>query len=189
MAHPAKTELASLHFLILSAEPAEAAALAGKLGGGAATVPFRAASDAAGLRALLRERSWDVVLYLYGCPALTAPAAMKLLDAQGHDLPFIIVVADPVDEKAALRAMRAGAHDVVFRDRLDRLLPAIDREVHEACQRADHRAVGTVLRNKAKVTLVFRQLLQQVLTLIALLLLQPVQADKDDGQNGQRQGQ
>lgn len=140
MAHPAKTELASLHFLILSAEPAEAAALAGKLGGGAATVPFRAASDAAGLRALLRERSWDVVLYLYGCPALTAPAAMKLLDAQGHDLPFIIVVADPVDEKAALRAMRAGAHDVVFRDRLDRLLPAIDREVHEACQRADHRA-------------------------------------------------
>jgi hypothetical protein len=25
--------------------------------------------------------------------------------------------------------MRAGAHDVVFRDRPDRLLPAIDREV------------------------------------------------------------
>jgi PAS domain S-box-containing protein len=139
MVHPAKTELASLHFLILSAEPTEAATLAAWLAGGAAPVPFRAVTDAAGLRAALRERPWDVLLYLFGRPALTAPAAMKILDGQGCDLPFIIV-ADPADEKAALRAMRGGAHDVVFRDRLDRLLPAIEREVREARQRADHHA-------------------------------------------------
>ncbi len=141
MAHPAKTELASLHFLILSAEPAEAEAMAASLAEaeGTARPRFRAASDAAGLRAALRDGPWDMLLYLHGRPALTALAAMKILDARGLDLPFIIV-ADPADEKAALRTMRAGAHDVVFRDRLDRLLPAIDREVREARQRADHRA-------------------------------------------------
>ena len=139
MAHPARTTLASLHVLILAADPAEAEAMAACLAEGAVRPRFRAAGDAAGLRAALRDGPWDVLLYLHGRPALTALAAMKILDAQGLDLPFVIV-ADPADEKAALRAMRAGAHDVVFRDRPDRLLPAIDREVREARQRADHRA-------------------------------------------------
>lgn len=137
MAHHAKTDLASLHVLVLSADPPEAEMLGAWLTGDRARLCT--VGDAAGLRAALRDGPWDALLYLHGHTALTIPAAMKILDGQELDLPFI-VIADPADEKAALRGMRAGAHDVVFRDRLDRLPPAMEREVREARQRADHRA-------------------------------------------------
>jgi len=43
--------------------------------------------------------------------------------------------------------MRSGAHDVVFRDRLGRLVPAVEREVREARYRADHRATLAMVQN------------------------------------------
>jgi hypothetical protein len=104
MAHPARTTLASLHVLILAADPAEAEAMAACLAEGAVRPRFRAAGDAAGLRAALRDGPWDVLLYLHGRP-LTALAAMKILDAQGLGLPFVIV-ADPADESRAARHAR-----------------------------------------------------------------------------------
>lgn len=96
-------------------------------------------ADATGLRAALRTRPWDALLYVYGQVRLTPAAALKILHGLDLDLPFIIV-AGPEDEKAAVRAMRAGAHDVVSRDRMERLLPAVEREVREARHRADQKA-------------------------------------------------
>ncbi|MBK6678173.1 MAG: hypothetical protein IPG52_15650 [Rhodocyclaceae bacterium] len=61
MAHPARTTLASLHVLILAADPAEAEAMAACLAEGAVRPRFRAAGDAAGLRAALRDGPWDVL--------------------------------------------------------------------------------------------------------------------------------
>jgi two-component system sensor histidine kinase UhpB len=129
-----------LHLLIVVADVGEAAALAARFGAVAADEQgFGHVTDAAGLRAELRTARWDAVLYVFGLTGLTAPAALKVLHGLDLDLPFV-VIADPADEKAAMRAMRSGAHDVVFRDRLDRLVPAVEREVREARHRADHRA-------------------------------------------------
>jgi PAS domain S-box-containing protein len=139
MSNPASPRNPDLSLLILAAEPREAAALAKRLGTEEMARRYRQVADAADLRAALRAGQWDVLLYVFGLPGLTAPAALKILHGLDLDLPFI-VVADPADEKAAVRAMRSGAHDAVFRDRMDRLLPAIEREVREARQRADHRA-------------------------------------------------
>jgi two-component system, NarL family, sensor histidine kinase UhpB len=129
----------SLHPLVLAADAGEARSLAERLRSGEADNDWRQARDATELRAALRQRPWDVLLYAFGLPGLTAAAALKILHGLDVDLPFIIV-ADPNEERAAVRAMRSGAHDVVFRDRLERLQPAVDREVREARHRADHRA-------------------------------------------------
>jgi signal transduction histidine kinase len=43
--------------------------------------------------------------------------------------------------------MRLGAHDVVFRDRIGRLVPAVEREVREARYRAYHRATLAMVQN------------------------------------------
>jgi two-component system sensor histidine kinase UhpB len=128
-----------LHLLILAAEPGEAESLAAHFGGDGAPAHFVQVADATALRAALRGPHWDALLYLHGLPRLSAPGALKILHGQDLDLPFIIV-AEPADEKAAVRAMRSGAHDVVSRDRLERLLPAVERELREARYRADHRA-------------------------------------------------
>ncbi len=134
----AKSEAPPLHLLILAASAEDAAALARQVA--AATAPvFSHVADAAGLRLALRSEPWDALLYVFGTPGLTAPAACRILQALDIDLPFI-VVADPADEKPAVRTMRAGVHDVVFRDHMGRLLPVIEREVREARSRADHRA-------------------------------------------------
>jgi len=130
---------ARLQLLILAADAGEAATLAARFAAGAIPVEHIQVSDAAALRAALRRRAWDALLYVHGLPRLTAAGALKILHGQGLDLPFVIV-AEPVDEIAAVGAMRAGAHDVVSRDRLERLVPAVERELREARHRADHRA-------------------------------------------------
>ena len=104
------------------------------------------AANAAALRAALRAERWDAILYFHGTAGLTAAAALKIVHEQGLDLPFVIITAAD-DEKAAIRAMKAGAHDVVSLDRADRLAPAIEREVREARHRADHRAALEMLKD------------------------------------------
>jgi two-component system sensor histidine kinase UhpB len=128
-----------LHLLILAAEPGEAESLAAHFDGDCGPVQYVQVADATGLRAALRSQPWDALLYVHGLPRLTTPGALKILHGQDLDLPFVIV-AEPADEKAAVRAMHSGAHDVVSRDRLERLVPAVEREMREARHRADHRA-------------------------------------------------
>ncbi len=135
-----------LSLLILAASAGQAEMLAAKFSSAGHRTEHRHLTDAAGLRAALRECPWDALLYVHGLRGLTAPAALKIVQSLGFDLPFLIV-AEPGDEKAAVRDMRAGAHDVVSIDRLDRLVPAGEREVREARHRADHRAALEMLKD------------------------------------------
>jgi PAS domain S-box-containing protein len=77
------------------------------------------------------EQPWDVVIADYVLPGFSGPAALKLLQSKGLDLPFIIV-SGHIDEDTAVASMKAGAHDYVMKDRLARLVPAIEREMAEA---------------------------------------------------------
>jgi PAS domain S-box-containing protein len=139
---PTDQDDAALHLLILAADGAEAALIAGHFDG----ATFHQVTDATGLRTALRAGPWDAALYAFNLAGLGPAGALKVMHGLDLDLPFI-VVADPADEKAAARAMRSGAHDVVFRDRLGRLLPAVEREVREARYRADHRATLAMVQN------------------------------------------
>lgn len=130
---------AHLHLIILAADSSEAELLVSRLTATDFQVEFVQIVDAAGLRSAIRTGPWDALLYLQGLPGLTAAGALKVLHGLGLDLPFIIVT--PADEmRTALRAMRAGAHDVISWDGLERLQPAVEREVREARHRADQRA-------------------------------------------------
>lgn len=83
------------------------------------------------MAAALERQSWDVVVADYVLPQFSGPAALKLLQERGLDLPFIIV-SGHIDEDTAVASMKAGAHDYVMKDRLTRLVPAIERELQEA---------------------------------------------------------
>jgi PAS domain S-box-containing protein len=107
---------------------------------------FVEVAGAAALRAKLREQRWDAVLHCLNHAACTPATAVKTLRDRGVDTPLIIV-ADPTDQKAAIKALHAGAHDVVFSDRLNQLAPAVEREVREAGHRADHRAALEMLHD------------------------------------------
>jgi len=94
------------------------------------SVEFQRIESPDAMRAALETRTWDVVISDWSMPKFGAPAALAILKETGLDLPFVIV-SGSVGEEAAVEAMRSGAHDYVLKDRLARLLPAIERELRE----------------------------------------------------------
>jgi PAS domain S-box-containing protein len=141
MSPQSPTQDTALHLLILATDSAEAEVLLTRFAEAAGRPSFLQVADATALRAALRGQPFDALLYVHGLPGLTAAGVLKVLHSLELDLPLIIV-ADPADEKAAVRTMRSGAHDVVSRDRLERLAPAVEREVREARHRSEARFRG-----------------------------------------------
>lgn len=84
--------------------------------------------------AALRARSWDLVISDHDLPGFSAIAALGIIKQLELDLPFIIV-SGAIREETAIAAMRAGAHDYLSKNQLERLIPAAEREVREAGNR------------------------------------------------------
>jgi signal transduction histidine kinase len=86
----------------------------------------------------LETRSWDLVLSDWYMPGFGASDAIDVLHSVGIDIPFIIV-SGTVGEETAVEAMRFGAHDFLLKDKLARLIPAIERELRDARGRRERR--------------------------------------------------
>jgi signal transduction histidine kinase/DNA-binding NarL/FixJ family response regulator len=130
-----------LHLLVIAASEADVARLLPILAKADKIQRIDTADD---LRAALADQPWDAALYLPADAALPLQATLRQIEEAGIDLPLILV-AGPGEESALQRAMKAGARDAIDADRLERLLPAIEREVLEARHRADHRAALEML--------------------------------------------
>ena len=103
---------------------------------------------AAALTAALAEQDWDVIISDYRLPGFDGLAALKLVQEQGRDVPFILV-SGAVGEELAVAAMKAGADDFLVKDRLSRLVPAVERELREAeSRRQRRRSEESLLRAK-----------------------------------------
>jgi signal transduction histidine kinase/FixJ family two-component response regulator len=129
----------------------DAALLMRELDRGGYTVECERVENAATMRAALEQRSWDLVLADYKLPHFSAPAALQVLHALKVDLPFIIV-SGTVGEEAAVVAMKAGAHDYIAKDRLARLVPAIERELREAAVRRERQRAEQAQQEEAEIS-------------------------------------
>jgi len=136
----------ALHLLVISSAPALAGQLRDSWQWEGPLPVFTEVSGLAQLRASLRAQRWDAILHCLNHAACTPAAILKTLRDRELDTP-LLVVAEPGDQRAATKALRSGAHDVVFLDRLSRLAPAVEREVREAGHRADHRAALEMLHD------------------------------------------
>jgi signal transduction histidine kinase len=79
----------------------------------------------------LEKQPWDLILCDHAMPRFSAPEALKLLKRYNADVPFIIV-SGYIEEETAVAAMKSGAHDYIMKDRLARLVPAVERELRDA---------------------------------------------------------
>ncbi|BAY07030.1 hybrid sensor histidine kinase/response regulator [Calothrix sp. NIES-2098] len=98
------------------------------------TLNYVRVDTADGMEAALNQRSWDVVIADYSLPAFSGLDALKIVQKQKLDLPFIIV-SGTIGEDIAVAAMKAGAHDYLIKGNLARLVPAVERELREAEER------------------------------------------------------
>jgi PAS domain S-box-containing protein len=96
------------------------------------------------LKTALTNRTWDVVLSDYNLPDFNAPMALQMIKESSLDVPFIIV-SGGIGEDIAVAAMKSGAHDYLMKGNLHRLLPAVERELREAANRAGQREAKKAL--------------------------------------------
>jgi len=86
--------------------------------------------------AALEEGPFDVVIADDRPTGAGALAALGALDASGKDIP-LLVVAGAAGPGLARRVMGAGARDVLVKGDLERLNPAIERELDDAVRRRE----------------------------------------------------
>jgi len=116
---------------------------------------FRCVQTAKELAAALAGEPWDIVLSDYRLPRFTGAEALALVKKTGLDLPFILV-SGVIGEEQAVTIMKAGAHDYVLKDKLPRLVPAVNRELREAEERRLRRQAEHRLRaSEAQFRLLF----------------------------------
>lgn len=127
-----------LRALIIEDSEFDAQMMVSLLRKGGYDVTFARVETAEAMQAALREARWQLVLADYNLPDFNAPAALTVLQASGLDLPFIIV-SGGIGEDIAVAAMKAGAHDYLMKGNLNRLAPAVERELREAANRASQR--------------------------------------------------
>jgi PAS domain S-box-containing protein len=110
------------------------------------------------MRDALMHREWDLIVSDYMVPGFGGLAALSVLKETGLDLPFILV-SGQIGEEIAVASMKAGAHDYLMKDRLARLVPAIERELREAATRRARRQAEQELRESEER---FRQLAENI---------------------------
>jgi signal transduction histidine kinase/CheY-like chemotaxis protein len=94
-------------------------------------VDSREAFDAA-----LEDGVFDLILADFLLPTFDGLSALKLARHRTPDTPFIIV-SGFLGEERAIDTLKSGATDYVLKQRLDRLVPAVERALREVRERKE----------------------------------------------------
>jgi len=110
-------------------------------------VTYKAVTTQAAMRVALLHHKWDLITSDHGMPQFSGPAALALTLELSPDVPFIIVSGE-IDINIAVALMHAGARDYVQKTELVRLVPVVQRVLHDREVRndkvlADHALVAS----------------------------------------------
>ncbi|MGA7402365.1 MAG: PAS domain S-box protein [Candidatus Sulfotelmatobacter sp.] len=114
--------------------------------------------------ASLKQRSFDLILADYTLPSFDGMSALKISKELRPDVPFIFV-SGTLGEEVAIEALKMGATDYVFKTRLSRILPSVQRAVREGEERAERRRAEEALRTSEQR---FRLIFETIPGLIAV---------------------
>jgi len=145
-----------LHVLLIEDDANDAELLLRQLRRGGYEPMARRVETPAALQQALQEDIWHIVLADWYLPEFSALFAIEMLKSQGFDLPFIII-SGLVDEEAVASAIKAGAHDFVHKQHLERLVFTVDRELRESDdRRARRKAEAALAASEERLQLVAR---------------------------------
>jgi PAS domain S-box-containing protein len=136
-----------LRLLMVEDSEADAHLLLRELRRGGYQVSFERVETGPALRAALQRGPWDMIISDCGMPGFNAMTALTIARGEGSDIPFI-VLSGTLDEEDAVEVLRAGANDFLTKQRIARLLPAVERELREKAVRDE----GKNSQQRVKVT-------------------------------------
>src|SRR5262245_17077763 len=107
--------------------------------------------DRSDFLAALKSGEFDLILSDHKLPSFDGISALNLSLNIRPDIPFIFV-SGTLGEEAAIEALKVGATDYVLKSRLSRLVPAVQRALGEASDRAArNRAEGALRRTETQL--------------------------------------
>lgn len=84
--------------------------------------------------AAIAQHDLDLILADYSLPAFDGFSALQIAQVECPDVPFIFV-SGTLGEEVAVEMLKSGATDYVVKQRLDRLIPSVQRALKEAEER------------------------------------------------------
>ena len=86
------------------------------------------------LKSAVDKHTWDLIVSDFSMPHFSGTDALRLLRAEGSEVPFIFV-SGTMGEETAVAALQDGAQDYLMKTNLKRLVPAVQRALREAEER------------------------------------------------------
>lgn len=87
---------------------------------------------------LIAKNQYDICICDFKLPGFSGIDAVKKIDEIDKDIP-VILVSGTIPDEQAIDALLSGAKDYVLKDNLQRLVPAIERELDALTQRREKR--------------------------------------------------
>jgi PAS domain S-box-containing protein len=137
--------MSSIHLLLIEDSDDDALLVVTHLRRGGIELTYECVQTSAAVTEVLTNRPPDIVICDYNLPSFSPEDALDVLHDADLDIPFILV-SGQVGEETAASVMRAGAHDFILKDRLTRLVPAVQRELRDVQVRRQRRQTETALR-------------------------------------------
>ena len=134
-----------LRVLIVEDSEDDALLIVHKLRHGGYDPVFERVDTEEAMRKALAKKAWDIIVCDYVMPQFSGLEALKVLQRSELDVPLIIV-SGKIGEDVAVEAMRADARDYVMKDNMAKLVPAVERELHEAEMRKERKRALEALR-------------------------------------------
>ncbi len=109
---------------------------------------YKVVDSESAMETALMEETWDMVITDHSLPGFTSFRVLELSHQYAPDLP-VIIVSGLIGEDVAVSAMKAGAQDYIMKDNLNRLIPAIQREMREVSVRLAKKRAESTLEHMA----------------------------------------
>jgi PAS domain S-box-containing protein len=140
-----------LRILSLEDDPNDAELVQETLSNDGLTCHITRVETEADFLATLEQESFDLILADYTLPSFDGLSALKIARRNWPHVPFIFV-SGTLDEEVAIEALKIGATDYVFKTRLSRIVPSVQRALREAQERIELiRAEQALRRSEASL--------------------------------------
>ena len=117
--------------------------------------------------AALAEEPFDLIISDYNLPGYDGVAALKHAQTVQPDVPVILISGTVVEEQA-VSCLHIGATDYLLKERLERLVPAVQRAVQEAeTRRAQKRVEAALGESESRKAAILESVLDCIVTMDA----------------------
>jgi PAS domain S-box-containing protein len=139
------TERRVLRILHLEDNPLDAELVQAQLSEGGIACELVRVQERADFAAALEEGGFDLILADYALPGFDGLSAMEMARKIRPEPPFILI-SGTLGEEVAIETLKKGATDYVLKHRLQRLVPAVRRAMHEAEEHSERERAEEALR-------------------------------------------